>query len=404
MQRRKLKKRPLRQLRRHRRSAAPHRSDGAAAITPAAPIAPEIVPPAAFTPEPVFDAPAEEVVEIESYSPDDKDIGSQTDIIPTLTDIEALTEARAVAEKALAEEDELFTNGAWREEASAAPELEAVSEVEVEFGADELGAVAPRESVRVEETPDAAIQAEHAATGVHAAHDVSAVAPELPPDSSEQQPQEEVAEQAAPALPGREKQAQQEPREFARVDADLLDNLLNNAGEVSIFRSRMEQQVSSIEFNLAELGRTVTRLKDQLRKIELETESQILHRHQEEFPDRADFDPLEMDRYSTIQQLTRAFAESVSDVSSIEGLLENLTREAQNLLLQQSRVVTGNAERPDAHAHGAVPAPRATSQPPGPPGRQRHEEECRAGGRRCERRARSSGVGAHAAAVRAHAA
>ena len=109
---------------------------------------------------------------------------------------------------------------------------------------------------------------------------------------------------------------------------------------MSIFRSRLEQQVSSIEFNLAELGRTVTRLKDQLRKLELETEAQILHRHQEEHPDRADFDPLELDRYSTIQQLTRAFAESVSDVGSIEGLLENLTREAQNLLLQQSRVVT----------------------------------------------------------------
>src|SRR4029079_6819108 len=96
---------------------------------------------------------------------------------------------------------------------------------------------------------------------------------------------------AAPVLPGREQQGQ-ELQEFARVDADLLDNLLNNAGEVSIFRSRMEQQVSSIEFNLPELRRTVTRLKDQLRKIELETESQILHRHQEEFPDRADFDPL----------------------------------------------------------------------------------------------------------------
>ncbi|GFE81298.1 hypothetical protein GCM10011487_32980 [Steroidobacter agaridevorans] len=315
--------------------AAAAEPTSAAAIMPAAPIAPEIVPPAALTPEPVFDAPAEEIVEIEDYSPDDRDIGSQTDIVPTLTDIEALVEEEAAAEKALAEGE--LSEGAWSEEPSA-PEIEAVSDVEVEFGADELGAVAPRESVRVEETPDAAIQAEHAATGVHAAHDVSAVAPELPPDGSEQQ--EEAAEAQAPALPGREKPTQQEPREFARVDADLLDNLLNNAGEVSIFRSRMEQQVSSIEFNLAELGRTVTRLKEQLRKLELETESQILHRHQEQFPDRADFDPLEMDRYSTIQQLTRAFAESVSDVSSIEGLLENLTREAQNLLLQQSRVVT----------------------------------------------------------------
>jgi chemosensory pili system protein ChpA (sensor histidine kinase/response regulator) len=87
------------------------------------------------------------------------------------------------------------------------------------------------------------------------------------------------------------------------------------------------------------LGRTVTRLKDQLRKLELDTEAQILHRHQEENLGRQDFDPLELDRYSSIQQVTRAFAESVSDVGSIEGLLENLAREAQNLLLQQSRVV-----------------------------------------------------------------
>nr|WP_298720328.1 Hpt domain-containing protein [uncultured Steroidobacter sp.] len=329
----------------------------AAAITPAAPIAPEVVPPAALTP-PVFEAPAEEIVEIESYSPDDKDIGSHTDIVPTLSDTEAVTDSSAArqelsdAQDAQADElsegawEDALTTGARSDEArpdqasdrgAAAAEIDALSDVEVEFGADELGAVAARESVRVEQSPDAAIQAEHAATGAHAAHDVSAVAPELPPDGDQQ---EEAAEQQAPALPGREKPTQQEPREFARVDADLLDNLLNNAGEVSIFRSRMEQQVSSIEFNLAELGRTVTRLKEQLRKLELETESQILHRHQEQFPDRADFDPLEMDRYSTIQQLTRAFAESVSDVSSIEGLLENLTREAQNLLLQQSRVVT----------------------------------------------------------------
>ncbi|MGH8178879.1 MAG: Hpt domain-containing protein [Steroidobacter sp.] len=200
---------------------------------------------------------------------------------------------------------------------------------DVEFGADELGAAAPREAVRLEEPAAATTPAEHSTL------DVASLSPELPPDAAE----EVASEPQAPALPGREPQAQ-ERQEFARVDADLLDTLLNNAGEVSIFRSRLEQQVGSIEFNLAELGRTVTRLKDQLRKLELETEAQILHRHEEEHPGRADFDPLELDRYSTIQQLSRAFAESVSDVSSIEGLLENLTREAQNLLLQQSRVVT----------------------------------------------------------------
>ena len=94
------------------------------------------------------------------------------------------------------------------------------------------------------------------------------------------------------------------------MDADLLDTLLNNAGEVSIFRSRLEQQVGSIEFNLAELARTVTRLKDQLRKLEIETEAQILHRHEESTAAASDFDPLELDRYSAIQQYSRALAET----------------------------------------------------------------------------------------------
>jgi chemosensory pili system protein ChpA (sensor histidine kinase/response regulator) len=160
------------------------------------------------------------------------------------------------------------------------------------------------------------------------------------PVTEEPEPAED-AEAAPIALPpGREPQPAAERQELARVDADLLDTLLNNAGEVSIFRSRLEQQVSSIDFNLAELSRTVTRLKEQLRKLELETEAQILHRHQDEGARRQDFDPLELDRYSAIQQFTRALAESSSDVGSIQGLLENLTREAHNLLLQQSRVIT----------------------------------------------------------------
>ncbi len=152
----------------------------------------------------------------------------------------------------------------------------------------------------------------------------------------------EVAATAhTPVLPGREPVAPTERGELARVDADLLDDLLNNAGEVSIFRARIEQQMTSIEFNLAELDRTVTRLREQLRKLEMETEAQILNKHKtDDQVQRTDFDPLELDRYSNIQQLSRALAESVSDVASIEGLLAQLNRDTQNLLQQQGRVVT----------------------------------------------------------------
>ena len=140
--------------------------------------------------------------------------------------------------------------------------------------------------------------------------------------------------------PGREPVPQGDRPEMARVDAELLDQLLNNAGEVSIGRARLEQQVASLDHNLGELSRTVTRLKEQLRNLEIETEKQILHRYESESARRDDFDPLELDRYSSIQQFSRALAETASDVASIQQLLETQTQDTQNLLQQQARVVT----------------------------------------------------------------
>ncbi|MGH8217324.1 MAG: Hpt domain-containing protein, partial [Steroidobacteraceae bacterium] len=143
-----------------------------------------------------------------------------------------------------------------------------------------------------------------------------------------------------PVPPGREPVAAADRPEMARVDAELLDQLLNIAGEVSISRARLEQQLGSIDFNLAELSRTVIRLKEQLRKLEIETEKQILNRHEDESGHRGDFDPLELDRYSTIQQFSRALAETASDVASIQQLLATMAQDTQNLLQQQARTVT----------------------------------------------------------------
>ncbi|MFK8028887.1 MAG: Hpt domain-containing protein [Gammaproteobacteria bacterium] len=124
----------------------------------------------------------------------------------------------------------------------------------------------------------------------------------------------------------------------ARIDARLLDDMLNNAGEVSIFHSRLEEQVGSIAFNLTEHQQTVLRLREQLRKLEIETEAQILHRHQDQTTRDEEFDPLELDRYSGLQQLSRALAESVSDLASLQDLMTDITRESESLLVQQARV------------------------------------------------------------------
>lgn len=132
-------------------------------------------------------------------------------------------------------------------------------------------------------------------------------------------------------------------QEQIRVRADMLDTLVNHAGEVSIYRSRLEQQTASFRSTLTEHEQTVSRLRSQLRMLEIETEAQIIARYHQEHRETGatNFDPLELDRFSQLQQYSRALAESVSDLVSLQTILDELTRQSENLLLQQQRV---NAE------------------------------------------------------------
>jgi chemosensory pili system protein ChpA (sensor histidine kinase/response regulator) len=160
-----------------------------------------------------------------------------------------------------------------------------------------------------------------------------------PEPEPEPQPEPEPKPKAEPKAPAdiRPIRSQEARQEFARIDAELLEDLLNAAGEISIYHSRLNQQVNTFEFHVEELEQTIARLREQLRKLENETEAQIMHSHQDTLVAR-DFDPLELDRYSTIQQLSRALAESANDLGSLKDLLQSVTNEAEGLLVQQSRV------------------------------------------------------------------
>ncbi len=135
-------------------------------------------------------------------------------------------------------------------------------------------------------------------------------------------------------------------REIVRVRADQLDRMVNHIGEINIYRTRLDQQASDIDFNLMELGQTVERLRGQLRQLEMETEAQILYRYVradegDRHPGVADnvgFDPLELDRFSTIQQVSRSLAETVNDLLSLRESISETNRTTGTLLLQQSRL------------------------------------------------------------------
>lgn len=127
-------------------------------------------------------------------------------------------------------------------------------------------------------------------------------------------------------------------QQAVRLQANILDNLVNNAGEVNIFQARLEQVTSKYTSSISELEQTIGRLREQLRNLEIETEAQILSRHAHETPDQEHFDPLELDRYSDIQLFSRSLSESANDLLSIKDILFDQVRDSEMLLLQQHRI------------------------------------------------------------------
>ncbi|MBS0327358.1 MAG: Hpt domain-containing protein [Proteobacteria bacterium] len=127
-------------------------------------------------------------------------------------------------------------------------------------------------------------------------------------------------------------------RAMLRVRADILDRLVNEAGEVSIARARVESELRALKGNLLELTNSVIRLRGQVREIELAAETQIQSRMSAVNATDEGFDPLELDRYTRFQELTRSLAEGINDVSTVQqSLLKNLD-DADIALLAQSRL------------------------------------------------------------------
>jgi len=138
-------------------------------------------------------------------------------------------------------------------------------------------------------------------------------------------------------------------QEMIKIAVEQIDNLVNLAGETSIYRGRIEQQVSDFSINLTEMESTIERVRDQLRRLDIETQAQILSTHKEEQPEYADdFDPLELDRHSHLQQLSRSLFESASDLLDLTNTLHSRSRDTQMLLQQQAHI---NTELQEALMH-----------------------------------------------------
>ena len=126
--------------------------------------------------------------------------------------------------------------------------------------------------------------------------------------------------------------------EMIRISADLVEKMIDLSGENSINRSRIEMDLGQLGNTLNEMELAIKRLADQLRRMDGELESQIIAKHGSEKSRYADFDPLEMDQYSSLNQLSKSLAESASDLVDFKSTLSEKIRDTEGLLLQQSRI------------------------------------------------------------------
>ncbi len=144
---------------------------------------------------------------------------------------------------------------------------------------------------------------------------------------------------AAPAAHPAEKPAAAAPADTIRVSAGLLNTLVNQMGESSIFRARIGQGVSAMSENLNDMEQTIARLRRHVNHLATQAEARIQSR-QDQGPKahQMEFDPLELDRFTELQQLSRSLMEIAEDLGSVGNALGEHTRDITTLLDQQGKV------------------------------------------------------------------
>lgn len=137
-----------------------------------------------------------------------------------------------------------------------------------------------------------------------------------------------------------EKTATNQNQEMVRVSSELLEELIDLSGESNITRGRVEQQIRDFGESLQEMEDTINRIRADVRRLEIEAESRETVFHNTEHTGKSNFDDLEMDRYTMLQEISRTLNEGSSDMLDLKDTLRNKSRDVESLLHQQARIGT----------------------------------------------------------------
>ena len=134
-----------------------------------------------------------------------------------------------------------------------------------------------------------------------------------------------------------------EDKQVIRVDSNLLDNFINDVGEVKLSSTTLDGTVSGMKKNLSDFKNISIKLSKNFKQIELQADSQISN-IKDTTEVGKNFDPLEFDRYNALQELVRSITENIEDINDVVQNMENALRTQENSLAQQSILLNSNLD------------------------------------------------------------
>ena len=142
--------------------------------------------------------------------------------------------------------------------------------------------------------------------------------------------------QAAQASWSTAESSAMDARPTVRVSAEHLDRVLSQCSDVLVARSRMQSRAGAMLVTLDQLAMNASRLREQLRALELQSDLQMQSRHSAGDKRTEALDPLELDRFTRLQEISRMMGESTEDLGTLnKHLRDGMTELDRDLMLQK---------------------------------------------------------------------
>ncbi|MES2627039.1 MAG: response regulator [Pseudomonadota bacterium] len=136
--------------------------------------------------------------------------------------------------------------------------------------------------------------------------------------------------------------------EHVRVSANLLKSLLNDADEISIARNRVEQTIADMQILMGDMEETLGRIESSMNSFEFHAKTragirqgeQVLAKVQSTTPANGaggEFDALELDKYTELQQIVLSLLEDYNDVMDLKSNVSGKLRTVAGILGDQQR-------------------------------------------------------------------